>query len=194
MSKSSESVVNLNKALVAFQAELTSVSKDSENPYFSSKFASLAKVVSTAAPVLTKHGLAVMQILESDDKSDLLTTRLAHVSGEWIEGTVRLHMNKNDAQSFGSAASYARRYAYQAILGLVAEDDDDGNAASVPPKRKPEVSELEAAKQVLRQAIKAANLSKEQTAEYSWVATATDDDLDRIRGLSAALSMGKAVG
>jgi hypothetical protein len=32
----------------------------------------------------------------------------------------------------GSATTYARRYALSAILGIVTDDDDDGNASSHP--------------------------------------------------------------
>ena len=34
------------------------------------------------------------------------------------------------AQSVGSSITYAKRYAYCAILGIVADEDDDGNMAS----------------------------------------------------------------
>lgn len=198
MTRSSENVEQLNKAIVKFQAECTTIEKDSANSFFSSKYASLAQVVKTAAPILAKNGLAVMQVLEFDGTDDTITTRLAHESGEWIEGTARLHLSKNDAQGFGSATSYARRYAYMAMLGLVADEDDDGHRASLPAatppvttKSKatlPKSSPLDRAKQSLRDAIK---LSGAVAADYTWVATASDSDVDRIEGLAAALRLGK---
>jgi len=89
---------------------------------------------------LAKHGLAVTQGISfqqgfSDNANvlhDTLTTTLIHKSGQWIQSEMPLHLPKQDPQGQGSAVTYARRYAYMAILGLVADDDDDGNAASRP--------------------------------------------------------------
>jgi len=89
---------------------------------------------------LAKHGLAVTQGISfqqgfSDNANvlhDTLTTTLIHKSGQWIESEMQLHLPKQDPQGQGSAVTYARRYAYMAILGLVADDDDDGNSASRP--------------------------------------------------------------
>jgi hypothetical protein len=68
---------------------------------------------------------------ETDGTYINLTTTLLHESGEYISGTLTVRPNKPDAQGIGSAASYARRYSY-AIIGLVTNDDDDGNIASQP--------------------------------------------------------------
>ncbi len=71
-----------------------------------------------------------------------LVTTLRHVSGNTIEGMLPLEPAKpRDPQSMGSAITYARRYAYMAILGIAAEDDD-GNAASRKPKPKPAQEEM----------------------------------------------------
>ncbi len=42
---------------------------------------------------------------------------------------------KQDAQGYGSAMTYARRYSLQAACGI-APEDDDGNQASRPAKPK----------------------------------------------------------
>lgn len=131
----SDQLDQLATALSGAQADFSAIPKDSENPFFHSKYASLAKVVETATPVLSGHGLSVSQHLGWDGGADTLTTWLLHSSGQWINDTMRLHLPKNDAQGHGSATSYAKRYAYMAVLGLVAEEDDDGNAASSPPAR-----------------------------------------------------------
>jgi hypothetical protein len=57
-----------------------------------------------------------------------------HSSGEWLEQEYFIPLGKMDAQAAGSAITYARRYALQAIAGIPAEDDD-GNAAT---QAKPE--------------------------------------------------------
>jgi len=136
----SNEINELAAALVAAQAEFSAVPKGSNNPFFKSKYAALPDVVASASPVLAKHGLAVTQGISfqqgfSDNANvlhDTLTTTLIHKSGQWIQSEMPLHLPKQDPQGQGSAVTYARRYAYMAILGLVADDDDDGNAASRP--------------------------------------------------------------
>ena len=123
----SESINELATALSKAQGEFESVSKDSLNPFFKSKYAGLPSVVKSAAPILAQNGLSVTQLMDFDDT---LTTMLLHSSGQFIGATARLHLVKDDPQAQGSATTYLRRYAYMAILGLVADDDDDGNAAS----------------------------------------------------------------
>ena len=136
MGKSQE-INELASALVAAQAEFSAVPKGSNNPFFKSKYAALPDVVASASPVLAKHGLAVTQSISFDVSGDghlvdTLTTTLLHKSGQYLENQMVLHLPKQDPQGQGSAVTYARRYAYMAILGLVADDDDDGNAASRP--------------------------------------------------------------
>jgi len=119
-------------ALVKAQAEFSAVPKDSNNPFFKSKYAALPDVVKHTAPVLAKHGLAVSQFISS---FDTLTTYLLHESGQFIAHEMKLHLvpDKNDVitpQAQGAAVTYARRYSYMAALGVVADDDDDGNSAS----------------------------------------------------------------
>lgn len=153
--QSSDTIGKLAAALSAAQGEFPVVEKKSANPFFSSKYADLAEVVKATTPVLTKHGLSVMQTVGHLDvplsrdtattKRDgtvvnesqpefptTLTTTLAHSSGEWVRDTMVLSPVKLDPQAQGSAITYARRYAYSAILGIVTEADDDGNAASQP--------------------------------------------------------------
>lgn len=128
----SESIINLATALAAAQGEFSAVPKGATNPFFKSKYAALPDVVATAAPVLSKHGLSFAQFVDSDEIGDLLTTYLMHASGEFISHSMRLHVAKsNDPQSQGSAITYARRYSLMSAIGLVADDDDDGNAATM---------------------------------------------------------------
>jgi len=131
----------LAAALVAAQAEFSAVPKTAENPFFHSKYADLASVVKAAQPVLAKHGLAVSQHPTVVDGEPSLTTYLLHSSGQSLQSTMRLCAAKHDPQGQGAAITYARRFAYQAVLGLVADDDDDGNRATAvkqaEPKAKP---------------------------------------------------------
>ena len=128
----SETLKELATALSAAQAEFSAVPKESANPFFKSKYADLATVVQVATPVLTKHGLSISQHISNEAGVDTLTTYLLHSSGEYIANSMVLHLPKSDPQGQGSAVTYGRRYAYMAVLGLVADNDDDGNAASNP--------------------------------------------------------------
>lgn len=148
----SEKIDQLLKALFAAQAELEHADKSSNNPHFKSKYADLPTVLDTAKPVLQKHGLGVMHFrncsYDGGDGSgvsirEYLVTRLFHAeSGQWQDSVALLNPVKNDPQGVGSAITYARRYDYQAILGMASEDDD-GNAASgnaSPPTKKARTS------------------------------------------------------
>ena len=126
----SDTINELATALAAAQAELHNPAFDSANPHFKSKFASLAGVRDTITPTLTKHGLSVLQILGNDDNRVTCETVLMHKSGQWISGTFAIAPTKPDAQGTGSAATYARRYALMAIVNVVGDEDDDGNAAA----------------------------------------------------------------
>lgn len=131
----------LASALVKAQSEFSTVPKDAENPFFKSKYADLAAVVKTAGPVLAKHGLAISQYLSRDEEGNsTLITYLMHESGQYIAHEMSLMLTKPDPQSQGSATTYARRYSYMAALGLVADEDDDGNHASRPAEHKQSTS------------------------------------------------------
>ena len=127
----SPEINELAAALVAAQAEFSAVPKGSTNPFFKSKYAALPDVVQHAGPVLAKNGLAISQHITQDESgNDALLTYLLHKSGQFIAYAMKLHMVKDDPQAQGSAVTYARRYAYMSALGLVADDDDDGNKAA----------------------------------------------------------------
>ena len=177
----SELLNDLATALSAAQADFKAVDKDSVNPFFKSKYAGLPEVVKTASPIITKHGLSVMQTMGFDGENDTLTTMLLHNSGQWVSDTMRLHLSKEDAQGHGSATTYARRYSYMSILGLVAEEDDDGNSAVKTmkpvekkifpmPKKEAEPTEAvkisEVSKTKVRQAFHNAEMSGVEVTEY----------------------------
>jgi hypothetical protein len=118
-------------ALAKAQAEMQNPGFDSTNPHFRSKFASLASVRNAVIPVFAKHGIALMQDVQTVDGGISCTTILTHASGQQMHfGPLVLPASKSDAQGFGSAATYARRYAMMAVAGVVGDDDDDANAAT----------------------------------------------------------------
>ena len=120
------------------QGEFRNVLKDSDNPFFRSKYADLGSVMEMIRPVLAKNSLAVSQILEPNSDLAIIETVLLHTSGQWISSTICLKPKENTPQGMGSAITYARRYSLSALLGVASEVDDDGNTASgkVEEKKK----------------------------------------------------------
>jgi hypothetical protein len=144
--KTSEQIDKLFPAFVAFQAEMPPVPKDSINPHFRNKYASLGAITEATRPVLAKHGLAYTQGMAIVDGVQVMFTRIIHQSGQWMEdGGYALNPTKNDPQGMGSAVTYARRYTIGSTLGIITEDDDDGNRASepAPVKKLPPVPKAE---------------------------------------------------
>ena len=120
----SESITELAKALNKFQAECSGAKKDADNPFFGSKYANLEAVINCAKSALDNNGLAISQFPVMDQGYAGVETILMHSSGEWISNTLLLACKKQDPQAMGSAITYARRYAYQSVLGIPSEDDD----------------------------------------------------------------------
>jgi hypothetical protein len=144
--KTSDNVDKIFPAFVAFQAEMPPVPKDSINPHFRNKYASLGAITEATRPVLAKHGLAYTQGMAIVDGVQVMFTRIIHQSGQWMEdGGYALNPTKNDPQGMGSAVTYARRYTIGSTLGIITEDDDDGNRASepAPVKKLPPVPKVE---------------------------------------------------
>lgn len=129
--KMSESIASIAGALSKFQAEIKNPANTANNPFFKSKYAPLSDILNLARPLLSKHGLSVVQMPSGDGENITVATLLLHESGEWIEACpLTLKADKITAQGAGSAITYGRRYAISALLGISSEDDDDGNGAS----------------------------------------------------------------
>lgn len=126
----------LASAMAKAQQAMKPAMKDSTNPHFKSKYADLTSVWEACRDALTKNGLSVIQSTDFDGESVWIKTILMHQSGEFIEGRYPLRPQQQTPQGYGSAISYARRYALAAMVGVVA-DDDDGNAASAPSDKTP---------------------------------------------------------
>lgn len=125
--QTSPEIKQIAAALVGFHKEVGKISKDSTNPFFKSKYASLSNILDGISEPLNSNGLTIVQFPENETG---LTTRLIHVSGEWMESTYHMKSTKDTPQDKGSAMTYQRRYAIGAILSLNIDEDDDGNKAS----------------------------------------------------------------
>lgn len=142
---------NIAKALVKAQKEFGPALKTSTNPHFKSKYADLAACVEAVMDALNNNGIMLMQLTHPSDSGVNVETLFIHESGETASsGQLHVPAPKHDPQGYGSALSYARRYSLMAACGI-APEDDDGNAASQPAQKPPQVT-LAAAKDALGKA------------------------------------------
>ena len=132
----SDSVAGLAAALAKAQGVMKGALKDSANPFFKSRYADLASVVEAIRAAFSANGLSYIQTVEPSDKDEVrVETTLLHASGEWIScGILSLPVSKIDAQGYGSALTYARRYSLSAAVGVAPEDDDGNLASAAKPK------------------------------------------------------------
>ena len=134
-------ITELSKAMIIIQHQLQPVIKDTKNPFIGNEYATLSSIMESCRALLIAQGIWYTQLpypapVELGTGHIGLETRLIHaVSGQWISRVLPSSpLPKNDPQGLGSAITYARRYSLCSILGIVTEDDN-GNAASVPPKQ-----------------------------------------------------------
>jgi hypothetical protein len=110
------------------------VGKDSVNPHFRNRYASLSNIIEAVTPHLNAAGLSIIQMPTTEG----LETLLLHESGEYISSLSTIAAkDPMNPQAVGSAITYARRYAMGAVLSLNIDEDDDATAATVPPKAAP---------------------------------------------------------
>jgi hypothetical protein len=144
----SEQIDQIAAALSELQSRMSTVNKSAANPFFKSKYTPLEDIVDSIRPHLRDLGLSFTQggaLTEDTDSSGdglsikthmVLTTKIMHKSGQWLESYFPLDAVKDKngvitPQAWGSASSYARRYGLQAAFGITTGDvDDDGNLAS----------------------------------------------------------------
>lgn len=146
--RTSADTAALYEALSKAQGEFEAAKKTSKNPFYGSKYADLAAVIDATRPALSRHGLCVIQspFADLEKKTVTVTTRIAHSSGQFMEDELSLpafSVDKQgnvrfDAQTIGIAITYGRRYPYQAIVGLAAEDDDGNGIKHETQDAKPE--------------------------------------------------------
>lgn len=137
--ETSESINEISTALAKAQGQIENAIKDSNNPYFKSKYADLTSVWDACRKQLSENGLAVIQSPEESTAGISITTMLCHSSGQWIKSKYSMpcDSSKLTPQVIGSAITYARRYALSAMVGVAPGDDDDGNDASQNQASKP---------------------------------------------------------
>ena len=142
--RTSESVTDLSAALVDFSEIGIEFVARSKNPHFGNAYATLPFVLHSVVKPLASVGLSIIQGGTLIDGQFGIMTRLIHRSGQWIETIMPIQpsekaLTRDACQAYASAATYGRRIALLAILGLAPVDpkerdllevDDDGNTAS----------------------------------------------------------------
>lgn len=130
--KRSDSIAELSKALTAFQKAAPAIKKDKEAKLqlknggnYGYKYADLSSIMDAIRGNLADNELAVIQSPSAYSAEPMLTTLITHSSGEWIEDSMQLKIMQETPQGQGSAITYARRYMLCAMLGIVADDDND---------------------------------------------------------------------
>lgn len=124
----------ISSALVRAQKAFGPALKTSSNPHFKSRYADLSACVEAVIDALNANGIALIQKTHECEIGVAIETVFVHESGETMSsGILRVPASKQDAQGYGSAMTYARRYSLMAACGI-APEEDDGNAAS---KTKP---------------------------------------------------------
>ncbi len=131
MNNQSEQINELASALAKAQGEMRAADKNCVNPHFKNRFADLSSIWDAIREPLAKNGLSIMQYVDAmEGRGQVLVTMLTHGSGQWIKSILPLLMTKQDCQGFGSSLSYMRRYGLSALVGVVSDDEEDGNEAA----------------------------------------------------------------
>ncbi len=127
---------NIYAAFVKSQVAFGPALKTHTNPAFKSKYADLSACIEAVVDALNANGIGLVQRTHPDERGVTVETVFVHESGESMSGgTLHVPASKQDAQGYGSALSYARRYSLMAACGI-APEDDDGNAASKPKQQQ----------------------------------------------------------
>lgn len=135
--KDADSNKDLYAALAKAQSEMKIANENNQNSYLGSKYADLTSVVKASRESLSKNGLATIHFTSYNEYGQtLLTARLSHSSGQYIDSVVAVNPKKDDIQSFGSQMTYLKRYTYASLVGVTSSLEDDDAEAAVAEKRE----------------------------------------------------------
>ena len=124
----SDQIRELAQALIKVQEQLQPATKDANNPFTKSKYATLNSIMDSCRDALLSNGIWLCQYPVPTEPGYLgLVTKLTHAeSGQWQSSLAVVPLPKADPQGVGISMTYIRRYALSAMLGIVTEEDTDG--------------------------------------------------------------------
>jgi len=140
--------VEIRKAIANFQGEMPIVAKTkvvhNRDGSLRYKYAPIDEIVKISAPILAKHGLSVTIDTQFNEHNVVVTAIVQHIHGGERKSSFIIPIMKsdymNDAQAVASALTYAKRYAYCNVLGImIGDEDDDAQAVSKEDETKQEV-------------------------------------------------------
>jgi hypothetical protein len=124
-----EALGPLMQAVSDVQQKASKLVKNTDNPFFKSKYATLEQASDMLAPLLVEAGLVVSFAPARDNGAPSLETIIYHLPSSTFLSTEMLLVGATDMQKQGAAITYARRYSLCSIFGLLTEADDDGETA-----------------------------------------------------------------
>lgn len=113
-------------ALIKAQSEMEHASKDGDNPYFKSTYATLEQVISTVKKPLNSNGIYYQQHSYDIEDGVCVETIFYGHGGILKTGKVRIPTDEKP-QSIGSGMTYAKRYSLSLACGIGHQKDDDAN-------------------------------------------------------------------
>ena len=175
----SETLGALLKALSAAQLEFEPVEKDKHNKHLNYHYSSFSAIMASVRPALAKHGLALIQVplpMDGDERLVEVEQTLVHLpSGEWTATRIGFLIPRREPQAVGSALTYAQKYLVRTVLGVLLDEDDDGDSASTP---KPQERQVKS--QVATRAAKPPAQPDGMTAEEVASKTKLLDEIKRV--------------
>ena len=179
----------VQNALNAFRKDVGTIPKNGVNPHFHSKFAKYEDIRAHVDPIMEKHGISVFQTLGGEEGRPTLFTSLT-VNGTAVGGG-SVPLPGETAQQIGASVTYMRRYALVTILGLVTDDDDDGNSAQ-PRTQTSQGGHQRPAQQVVADAFpgatEQANPDAPSEKQWGYLAKLTKQTVEACKAQYGALS------
>jgi hypothetical protein len=158
MNYMSEDISKISLALSKFQGAVTNVPKRkvAKVGAYSYKYADLSDMWEMIRTHLSENELAVVQTFIEHGNGCYLQTMIIHGSGQWIRSLLKMSTHVEDTkagtgsirkaktQEIGSEMTYLKRYALSSILGIAADEDEDGSLANqIEEKAKKESNDEE---------------------------------------------------
>ncbi len=120
----------ISVAMVKAQKAFGPALKIKQHTHLKMRYADLASCIDAVIDAFNDSGIALVQKCLPCEDGVNVQTLFVHESGESFDaGSLHVPVSKQDAQAYGSALTYARRYSLMAACGI-APEDDDGHAAS----------------------------------------------------------------